>query len=262
MDDTITLDGISSASKGVRVIDWSIPLSARRERQTETLPGRLTSLKSEYATQAPADVTLTLAIVADGQAAALAAYLSAARWLWRGTRLELSVMPSYWYDGETTQIEIKELCDAYMTFGVTFSANPPYALRAQSKQTGFIPSSDAPIPEQITADTETCGVTLTASGSLPAVTLSGMETPAMYLCATGTWDALTIGSLTIAHAASTSMTVYIDCEAQEVYTIAAGVRASLMGDVSGDFPTLVSSQVTVGGTNLSATVRLLAVERG
>ena len=263
MDDTIMLDGVSSAAKSVHVLAWDIPLSAKRDRQAEILPGRLTALRAEYATQEPRDVMLTLAVVGDGQAALFAAYRAAARWLWQGTRLSLSALPGSWYEGEMTEITILELTDAYMTFRALFTANPPYLQHARSALDGFIPSGASPIPEQITEGTKTCAKTFTATGTLPAVTLTGMEAPALYLTISGTWSALTIGTLTIGRAAASAMTVYIDCEAQEVYSISAGTRESLMGSVSGDFPALSSGVgLTVGGTGINITVRALVIERG
>lgn len=263
MDDYIKLDGISSHEKCVYLVDWTLPLSGKRDRQTEVLPGRLTALESEYAQQQPTDVTLTLAVVADGQQALLAAYRTAARWLWKSTQLELSILPGCWYEGEITALTVGELTDAYMTFSAVFRANPPYLMHAQSQTPGFIPSGETPIAEQITAETQTCSGAFTASGTLPTVTLTGMEEPALYMMLAGTWDALSVGQLTITQAAAQATSLYIDCENQQVYTITSGSRVTWMGSVSGDFPRLESGvALSVGGTNINVTARALVIERG
>lgn len=259
MSDYIKLDGVSSETKGIYVLDWQLPLSPKRNRQTETISGRITSIEFSE-TLPPDDVILTLAIVGDSQAQIRSTFRTVSSWLWHGTRLEISDMPGCYYTGYMARITEGDVTDAYMTVKATFTANPPYIQHACSKQSGFIPSDASPIQEQITSSTETASKAFTSSGRLPIMTDAGMDKPALYFAVTGTWTQLSIGDLVITEAMSSQTTVYIDCELQVVYRISAGARVAVA--YSGDFPANDAQGIQVGGTAFSATVRALMIERG
>lgn len=260
-DDMIRLDGVSSADKEICLIEWSLPLSPERKWDTETLPGQPLSVDYREI-EPPVRITLKMAIIAQGQAAIRSAYRAAAPWLWNGTRLEISDLPGAFFDGRVTRVTQAEMTDAYMVFETVFTANPPYAQYALSKRAGFVPSVAAPLPEQITPETETCSKIFSAAGYMPAVETAGMSAPALYFAVTGTWRSLVLGGLNLS-AQDERATVYIDCERQTIYAIDAGARTPYPATIAGAYPFLPASGVmAVEGTDLNVTVRMLVVERG
>ena len=140
-----------------------------------------------------------------------------------------------------------------------FTACPPCFMRVRSKRSGWEPTLESAVPEQITAGTETVSGVFSAAGRLPVMEDQGVHSPALYFAVTGTWTQISIGGMTITQAYTTSHTVYLDCDAQVAYTMDAGIKTSV--PVAGDFPLNDAAGIQVGGTALNATVRALLIER-
>lgn len=258
----ITLNGVSSLDKGLRLIAAETFVIPKRTRQRENVPGRLGSIASdvfEYPTRA---IKLRLGGTNTDKAAVSQDLHAVADWLLSARMLTIWHSPEHYYLGAveddtgfsmltrtTGQIEVDFLCD------------PP--CRHKAKVTGgFIPALNQPIPEQLSNTNMTAkAAAQTAAFSLSAGTVAGSLPPALYLKITGTWTSLTIGgSLSITEAAATSTTIFIDCDAQEVYQLVAGARTPVR--FSGAFPALASGSLGVDGVGFSVDAHILVIERG
>jgi len=262
--DFFTLDGVSSATKSVILLDADLA-DIERKREETTLPNRLDAIQSDYWQWEPKDIPLQLAVIGDSMQDVTAKYLSARRWLLSAGRISLSEMPDRHYQGSITKVTKGEANDRWLKFTAVFRANPWCLHKALSKQSGFVPLSTTPIPEQITAATETCSGAFTAAGSLPEVAYAGACPAALYMTITGTWTTLAIGGSggwVINWPSPQSMTLYIDCVSQHVYHKIGGVMTDIGGYVSGDPPAMAGTlALPIGGTNLNITARLLVIER-
>jgi hypothetical protein len=264
--DYIKLDGVSNATKGIVLLDVDLPDTDRKRAETPLLDS-MTALESEYWDYQPGDIPILMAVTGSGFADLLDKYQDARRWITPARRLEFCDLPGYYFWGSVTKIQKVDTNESWIKFKVTFRANPSCTLRALSQQSGFIPSLDTRIPEQITAANATCSGSFSAPGILPEVPYAGAYEAAMYMVVTGTWTTLAIGGaagFTINWAAATSKTVYINCELEEIYYLDAGQMVDLRGVTSPPtFPRMTKPMgLLVGGTNTNMTVRLLVIERG
>lgn len=261
------LDGVSNADKGM-VLESAIPfVLPKRSRNRETLPGRLASLEHADWSYQPTGIRLGLAVKGSDKAEVVQKLQAASPWLLNGTELRLWYAPNKYYLGAVEgEFEFTMLTRAYGLLTVEFLCNPPCWHKARSKQQGWEPLPGIPIPEQITASTETISGTFVTAGSLPPVSYSAVFPAALYFAVTGTWDTLNLGGasgLILNWPTPQLMTVYVDCEAQQVYHMLGGVMTNLMGYCSGDFPILEkTTAIAVAGQNLNTTVRLFVIERG
>lgn len=257
----ITLNGISSIDKGLRLVAAEPFIIPTRTRHRETVPGRLGSI-STGAFETPAlGYRLRLAATADDKAAVVRALNAIAGWLLSGRVLTVWHDPTLYYTGavegaasfsmltrKTGQIEVDFVCD------------PPCWHRPKVNTPSWRPAADKPIPEQINASINTASASGTTAFDLAVSEVTEAQPPALYLRITGTWTALTFGTLRITEAATASTDLYIDCEAQEIYHLDAGVRVN--AKYSGDFPVLTDGGIHINGTDFNVTARLLVIERG
>jgi len=261
------LDGVSNVDKGM-VLESAIPfLLPKRSRNRETIPGRLASLEHADWSYQPTGIKLGLAVQGEDKAEVIQKLQAAAAWLLNGTELRLWYAPDKYYLGAIEgEFEFSMITRTYGRLSIEFLCNPPCWHQACSKQSGWEPLPGIPIPEQITAETETVSGVFIGPGSLPSINDSAAFPAALYFAATGTWDTLNLGGaagLVLNWPTPQSMTVYIDCEAQQVYHKLGGVMTSLMGYVSGDFPVLDKTiALAIAGQNLNVVVRLFVIERG
>lgn len=258
----ITLNGISSVDKGLRLIAAETFIIPRRSRQREYVPGRLGSIASDSFELPARAIRLLLGRTAADKAAVSQDLHAVADWLLSARVLSLWHSPEHYYLGavedetvftmltrKTGQLEAEFLCD------------PPCRHKALVTG-GFIPALNLPIPEQLTdTNMTTKAAAQTAAFSLNAGTVAGCMPAALYLKITGTWTSLTIGgSLNFTEATTAATTVYIDCDAQEVYQLVAGVRTPVR--YSGAFPALAAGSLAIDGVGFSVDAHLLVIERG
>jgi len=263
----ILLDGVSNVDKGIAlesVVPFIIP---KRSRTREPLPGRLSAPERLDWDYQPTAIKLGFIARCADKAAVVNAMQSAAAWLQAGSKLRLWYAPEKYYLGAVEgECEFSMLTRNHGRLSAEFLCNPPCWHRTLTKQAGWEPLPGTPVPEQISAATETASVSLTAPGSLPLIGYASAFPAALYLAVTGTWDTLNLGGaqgLVLNWKTPQAMTVYVDCEAQQVYHRLGGVMTSLMGYCSGDFPALTAtSAIAIAGQNIDVTVRLLAIERG
>lgn len=261
------LDGISNMEKGM-VLESAVPfILPKRSRNRETIPGRLSSLESQDWAYQPTGVKLGLAVQGADKAEVVQKLQAASPWLLGCTELRLWYAPDKYYLGAVEgELEFSMITRTYGRLSLEFLCNPPCWHKARSKLAGWEPLPGVPIPEQITSSTETASATIAGSGALPSVAYAAAFPAALYFAVTGTWDTLNLGGATgliLSWPTPQPMTVYADCEAQQVYHKMGGVMTSLMGYCSGDFPVLKdTSAISVTGQNLNAAVRLFVIERG
>ena len=261
------LDGINNMDKGM-VLESAVPfLMPKRSRDKERLPGRLTSLEHADWSYQPTGIKLGLAVQGEDKAEVIQKLQAAAAWLLNGTELRLWYAPDKYYLGAIEgEFEFSMITRTYGLLSIEFLCNPPCWHKARSRQQGWEPNPGIPIPEQITTETETVSGSFTGLGSLPSLSYATAFPAALYFVVTGTWDILNLGGasgLVLSWPTPQPMTVYIDCEAQQVYHKLGGVMTSLMGYVSGDFPVLDKTMaLVVAGQNLNTVVRLFVIERG
>jgi hypothetical protein len=223
----------------------------------------LTAVESIYWQFQASPIRLNFYMEGTGKDDCVNKYQAISGWLLNASELRL------WYDSEKyylgsvegdPEFEMISICKARI--GVDFMCNPPCWHKTRSKQSGWDPAAGTPIPEQITADTET--VSRINAGDLPSVTYAAAHPASLYFTITGTWDDLAIGGaagLVIPFTTPQSMTLYIDCDAEVVYHKLGGVMTAV--PYSGDFPQLLKTgAIAVAGTNMAATTRLLVIERG
>ena len=292
MYDWIEIGGKSSQDlAGLVIMRYDLPPMAAMAWERTPIPGRVAALISDYAQSEAETIAVEFAVPGESLQDAWERYaqLEVARWFsglglppaarkWTvppsrysdvgsgNTVLRFDVCPKDYYVGRLKAIEPVEETDKWVLFKAMLELNPSCPQRALSKQAGFVPDLITPPPEQITAATETCSKALTASGFLAEVPYKGTHAAALYLAITGTWTSLQVGGgtgLSIQWPRSVTTTVYIDCEAGQIYHIQDDQRLALSGVTAGDYPTLRDSDaLAIGGEGIDLTARLLVVQRG
>ncbi len=260
------LDGVSNEDKGLMLSSVTPLLFPKRTRNREPRPGKLTAIESVYWQYQALPIRLTFTLNGTDKDDIINKFQALSGWMLNASELRLWYNLDKYYLGaiETNNDDFKLITSQYGQIIVDFMCNPPCWHKVRSKQAGWQPSAGTPIPEQITASTET--VSRTNAGELPAVSYTAVHPAALYFAITGTWTTLAIGGgagLVIPWAAVGSTTLYIDCDAQEIYHKAGGVMTSV--PFAGDFPALdinSAGAIAVAGENLSATTRMLVIERG
>ncbi len=288
MFDWIRLGGASSADIAVKVLEYRhTPLPATDSERTE-VPGRLSMLQSAYGQMEPQEITLRLAVLGSSRAdirarlrgevlpwmAGRGLPLSQRHWTAKSsaqddaltplTVLQLDDEPERYYVGRVMSTTISEDTDSYAVLEATFLANPAVSQRALG--TSAIPKLTEPIAEQISAQMQTAHATLSTAGTLPLVQYAGVHPAGIYIAVTGTWQSLTLSMggqmLSIGVPATSSTTLYIDCDEQLCYRKENNQRISHAGAIGGDYPRMQESErLTVGGSGLNVTVRTLIIER-
>lgn len=257
----ITLNGISSLDKGLRLLEASPFILPARTRQRETIPGRIGSISSAAFEMPAKGIRLSFSREGEGKADIINDLHNVASWALQGNVLTLWYSPAHYYTGSIEgNIDFSMLTKKHGRLDMEFIADPPCRHRALVSG-GFIPSPELPIPEQISdvIKTAVTGNQNTAF-DLDAGEVRGSLPPALYLKVTGSWTDLSIGSLAITESTE-NISLYIDSVAQEAYKIVSGVRTNVKH--SGGFPALVSNKLSISGTSFSlSTARLLVIERG
>lgn len=260
----ITFNGVSSISKGLRLVETEPFILPRRERQHETIPGRIGGIASESFDMPAAGYRLRLAAAGADKADLVSLFHSVAAWVLAARTLTVWHEPAYYFTGAVEgDSDFSMLNRRHGTLELTFLCDPPCRQLAKVSAAAFIPSMDTPIPEQLTDTVKTVGAAnKVAAFNLDAGTIGGALPPALHLALTGTWTTLLIGgTLTITEAFGSSGTLYIDGDNQEVYKLVSAVRTPV--SYSGDFPALTAGKLAVDGTDFSLSVaRLLVIERG
>ena len=257
----ITLDGVSSIDKGLRLVEAAPLILPARSRQREYLPGRIGSISASEFEYPAVAYKIRLALAGEGKADIVSQLSGLAGWMLSARRLAVWHDPDHYFTGaveeapaftmltrKTGQLEISFLCD------------PPCRQKAKVAG-GWIPEAFLPIPEQITAAVNTASGAGSAAFTLSGGAVSGALPPAAYLRITGTWQTLVLGgALTVTEAMAAAADLYVDCDAQEVYRLASGVRTPVR--YTGTFPDPAGGSLTVDGTGFDVTARLLIIERG
>lgn len=257
----ITLNGVSSLDKGLRLVEASPFILPARTRQRETIPGRLGSISSSDFEIPAKGMRILLAKEGDGKSDIISYMHEIAGWLMSARTLTLWYSPDHYYTGAVEgDADFSMLTKRHGQIEIEFMADPPCRHRALVTG-GFIPSPALPIPEQISDTIKTAVATGQSSGfELDALNVKGTFPPALYLKFSGYWGTLNIGGLEIIESSSNT-TLYIDSITQEVYKMVGGVRTNVRH--MGDFPELTNNKLNVSGTDFNlSTARLLVIERG
>lgn len=263
MNNYILLDGVSNEDKGLVLSSISPFIMPRRTRNREPRLGMLTSVESTYWQYQATPIKVVLSMEGSEKADLINRLQFVSAWILNAKELRT------WYDVEKYyigavegDIDVSFPSMTWAQISFEFLCNPPCWHFVRGKQSGWRPTFDIPIPEQITAETET--VSRTDAGDLPSVTYEAAHPAALYFAITGTWTTLAIGGgagLVIPWETPQSMTLYIDCDAQVVYHKLGGTMTSV--PFSGEFPQLTKTgSIVIAGQNLAATVRMLVIERG
>lgn len=263
----ITLDGVSSVTKGLRLVEAVPFILPKRTYAREAIPGRLSGIRSAAPNYSPTGWKITLVRTGADKSSAVNDLQLLTPWFLTATKLKTWHDTTKYYlgvvDGDDN-FDMLSRRDAQIK--IDFLCDPPCYHKVRSIQAGWEPVLASLIADQITDATETCSVTLSTSGALPSVTYAAAHPAALYFKITGTWTTLTIGGATglvLNWAAGVSTSIYIDCENQQVYYYNGGVLTSLMGYISGDFPALTTTAaIAVNGTAFSIVARMLVIERG
>lgn len=265
MYDWISLNGVRSDSmEGVVVMDWTPLRVPPRSRETVALPGRLSAIEQSAWRTEPAEITVTLAVIDQrGQAAVQEKWRTKVEpWLRDASRLTLSTDPDTHYRGAVIHADPAEDMDRWILVTVTFRANPPCGCRLLSRKAGWYPSAETPIPMQLTDETATAAVDLTAAGWIGEA-YQGAESAELYLAVTGTWDSLSVGAaFQLKHKAKTETTVYIDAENAQVWRMDGSTEVNMMPASVGAMPSLRKGErLRIGGENIRVRARLLIIQR-
>lgn len=263
----ITLDGVSSITKGLRLVEAVPFIIPKRTYAREAIPGRLSGIRSATPTYSPTGWKIVLAREGADKSGTVNDLQLLTPWFLTATKLKT------WHDTAKYYLGVVEGDDNFDMLSrraaqikIEFMCDPPCYHKVRSIQAGWEPVLTALIADQITDATETCSVMLATGGTFPSVTYAAAHPAALYIKITGTWTALTIGGasgLVLNWAAATEKTIYIDCEAQQVYYYSGGVLTSLVGYISGDFPVLTATAaIAITGTAFSIVARMLVIERG
>lgn len=247
----------------LHVLSWDAPLMPRAGYAASPLPGMMTSVEAARRDWKPENISVTLAIIGSSRADIRTKYKAISRVLFEADHLILSDMPGYHYRGYTQEIRPAEDMEEWLSFRLTFVANPPCLLRTLGTPAGWIPSPATPIAEQITELNASHNLHL--NGPQQVVISDGLAAypPEVYMLLIGSWDSLRIGGLqglTIPGLGVTSG-VWLDASAQQVYDKVAGVRTPVP-DITGDYAAIgQSSTLDFDGTNLNLTAHILVIER-
>lgn len=258
----IELNGVSSESFGYVTTQEITPfLLAQRHVSRAAVSGKMGGVAQGEPTFDEGMVGVKLLVRGTDRAETMARANALNRWLSGGTKLRLWFDPGRYCLGRILDgVSAERVGTKLVRLSFRFTASPPCFMRVKSALTAWEPKDDLPIPEQITARTATCSGAFTAPGRLPEMTDGGAFSPLLYFVLTGTWTTVSVGSLVVTQAYAASHTVYIDCDAETVYTIDAGQRVNV--PASGAFPVFDASGIQIGGTGIDLTARALMIERG
>lgn len=252
----------SDSVPDLHVLEWELPLMAPAQRPHASIPGRMSAVEDVRREWRPEPVRVTMALLGESMAGLRQKYRTISRILKEAEHLVLSDMPAYHYRGYTAEVQAVEIYEEWMKLRLVFIANPPCLLRTTSQQTGYIPGTGTPIPEQLTD--QNASRALDATGTASMVISDGVAAyrPEIYMSITGTWQQLNVGlGGIILPEQAASKTVYIDAEAQVAYTIEAEIRTPVAG-IRGDYTKInQGTQLTISGIGQSIHVRMLAIER-
>lgn len=257
----VTLNGVSSADLGLRLVAAEPFILPARTRRREVVPGRLRSIASHDFEMPPMGYRLRLAAEGSDKGAVVRSLHQVAGWLLGGRIMRVWHDPEHYYEGAVEgEADFSMLTRRNGQLTVTFLCDPPCRQKALVAG-GFTPSLDLPIPEQISATVKTVELlNLTATATLDAGSVAGSLPPALHLRLTGSWSAMQLGGLQITEG-SGNTTLYIDCDVQEVYKLVTGTRTIVRH--RGEFPTLTNGKLTISGSSLNlSAARLLVIERG
>ena len=258
----IELNGVSSESFGYVTVQEITPfLLAQRRVSRAEVSGKMGGVEQGEPTFGEGEISVRLLVRGADRPEAMARANALTKWLAGGTKLRL------WFDAGRyclgrilDGVSAERVGMKLVRLSFRFTASPPCFMKVRSALSTWEPDGISPIPEQITGQTATCAGAFTAPGRLPVMTDGGAFTPLLYFALTGTWTTISVGSLVITQAYATAHTVYVDCDAEVVYTLDAGQRVNV--PAAGAFPVFDASGIMVGGTNIDATVRALLIERG
>lgn len=253
----------SDSVPDLHVMDWQRPLLAKAERQVTDLPGRLTALVEKDRWHKPEPITVNLVMLGTSRAEIRQKLEPILPILWAANDLSLSDTPQKHYRGHTVQVEPVEDLEEWMRLRLHFQANPPCLLRTMGENSGWIPSPQTPIAEQITELNATHNLRIDQPKQL---LLGGALTaykPEVHMLLIGSWDRLVIGGntgLTIPGLGLTSA-VYLDASGMQVYDKVDGKRRPVP-DCSGNFDQIIHNQtLEFSGINLNLTAHILVIER-
>ena len=256
----VKFNGVSSADLGLRLVHSEPFIVPIRERRREIIPGRMGSIAQADFEYPEMRYRLRLAVEGSKALAVEAAHAVAA-WALSARTMQVWHTPDHYYTGAVEgDTAFEMLARRTGQLALEFVCDPP--CRHKTKITApWIPSTDLPIPEQISTTIKTAeALSVTGNRTLDVGTVAGSQPPALYLRLTGSWTALQVGGLQITEG-SGSTNLYIDCEAQECYKIVTGTRTNVKH--KGDFPALTDGKLTISGSSLNlSAARLLVIERG
>lgn len=272
MYDWIEIDGIkSTAFEGLEIMSWTKHLFAKFRRESTDIPGSIAPIRSRYPSYNVPSIKIVMAIIANSEAALNTKWLEVKAWLAKGRRMSRSDMPDYYTLGEVTDATERESKigddgdQSWMLVDVVWEMAPGCYLRYLTNQTGWLPSLDVAIPQQLTADNATRQKSFTAAGQMDSVPYAGQYPARIYLRITGTWTTLIIGGaggITVHQAVASQTTLYLDCSAQVIYIVDAGQQVNWSGVTSGDYPAPTSNfALQISGTGLNINVLMLVVEQ-
>lgn len=251
----------------LHVLSWDAPLMPRAGYAASPLPGMMTSVEAARRDWKPENISVTLAIIGSSRADIRTKYKAISRVLFEADHLILSDMPGYHYRGYTQEIRPAEDMEEWLSFRLTFVANPPCRLRVLGVSAGWIPSQALPIPEQITETNAGHNLALSGSGTVTGSVAIHDGTspypPEVYMLLIGSWDSLTIGGtggLTIPGLPVTSA-VWLDAEAMQVYDKVEGIRTPVP-NITGDYAAIGRDPLLAfSGVNPNLTAHILVIER-
>jgi len=262
----ITLDGISSVTKGLRLVELTPFFFPARTYTRENVYGRISSIRQAEPVYGQGRWKITVAMEGEDKPDIVESIQALVPWMLNATRFASWHSPTKYYTGRIEGApDFSMLSRRNGQLKFEFVCDPPCYNIARSIQAGWAPAYGL-VADQIDNTNETCSAALTAAGALPSVTYAAFHPAALYFKITGTWTSLTIGGavgMVLAWPAATEKTIYIDCDNQQVYYYSGGDMVSLMSYFSGDFPVLsTTGAMAVSGTSLNVIVRMLAIERG
>lgn len=257
----------SDSVPGLHVLDWEVPLLAAADYAETQIPGRMAAIREAARSYKPAVITVNMAVTGDGEQDILFRLRAIQKVLWAADHLILSDLPEHHFRGHVAEISPTETVEEWLRFRLRFRANPPCRLRALGGAAGWIPSSNLPIPEQITEANASYSLGLhgsgTVTGSVAIHDGTAPHSPEVYMLLIGSWDRLTIGGnkgLTIPGLPLT-IAVWLDTEAMQVYDVIEGVRRPVP-NISGDYEAIGREPVLqFSALNPNLTAHILVIER-
>lgn len=261
----ITLNGISSIAKGLRLVSAAPFILPRRTAERETIPGRIGDIVSSDFSYPSIGYQIGLSASGANKAAVVVAMHDIAKWILDARVLTVWHEPECYFTGAFEGgANFNMLGRKNGVLDIEFMCNPPCRQHAKLAGAGsWIPLTTLPIAEQLDATNQSASVTSkTEAFTFASLTLDSPIKPALHMSITGTWTSLLIGgTLAITEAFASPDVLYIDCDAQEVYRVTGGVRTIVT--YSGDFPTFTGGALAVDGVAFDISLaRMLVVERG